>query len=104
MDLNAINARLGELMTLLPEKLKAVQQAEYKYAVREASVFMQSGMATIAAKEKEAKLVCDQEGFYLPLTELRGDVKALLNEKDMLIEMSRNLRTLSGREEREYAK
>jgi hypothetical protein len=86
---------MEELIKVLPVKLKELQVAEYNYDRRYNSLFLQSGMGTIVAKEAEAKSVCDEEGLFSPLADLRGELKALYIEKDLLTEMSRNLRTIS---------
>ncbi len=99
MNLQEINQRLLELIKVLPPKIKELQKAEYLYARRHAALILQpeSG-ATIVARDAYATSVCDEEGLYSPLADLRGDVKGLYSEKDLLIEMSRNLRTLRGGE------
>lgn len=92
---------MEELIKVLPPKIKELQQAEYVYARRHAALFMQSGMGTIVAKEAEATSICDEEGLYNPLVDARGDLKGLYNEKDMLLCLSANLRTLARNKDAE---
>lgn len=71
-----------------------MQAAEYAYDKRYRVLLLQSGMKTVGLKEAEVAGICDEEGLYSPLADLRGELKVLYIERDVLLEMSRNLRTL----------
>lgn len=94
MTLSQVTEALEVLSIQLPRKIHEHQQADTAYMLRFYELTLKSGMGTIAAKEAEANLTCDQEGLLQPVQVLRADVKAFYAQRDLLIELSRNLRAL----------
>ena len=94
MTLQEATQSLEELSQKLPQKIKEHQQADTAYMLRFYELTLKSGMGTIVAKEAEANVICNEEGLLQPVQVLRADVKALYSQKDLLIELSRNLRAL----------
>lgn len=92
MILTDINKRLEEISEILPKGLAELQRAEYAYQTRFSYLVSHSGMGNAQSREAEALLVCDQEGLYSPLADLRGQCRGLQVEKDCLMEISRNIR------------
>ena len=95
MELTAVNNRLLEIVKALPQLGRELYAAEYAYQVRFSYLITHSGMGNAQAREAEALTVCDVEGFYAPLLELRYKYKALYQEKDCLIAIGDNLRAIS---------
>ena len=100
MTLSECNDTLIAIAKQLKETIISHNQAERKYHLRFWDLLLHSGMGTIVAKEAEANLVCQEEGLLEPLQILRADLRALLNEKECYIEISRNLRVLTFGEEK----
>lgn len=94
MELPELNQKLGEIAIAYSQKIKELQEAELKYNLRFWDLVLRSGMGTIAAKEAEANTICNEEGLLEPLQILRADIKALYNQKDCYIEISKNTRAL----------
>lgn len=94
MKLKDINKRLEELIPVLTEAYKKEQAAEERYWRKYYQALLQSGMGTVDAKKAEAKMMCDAAGLTDPYLDAQLEVKTLENEKYLLIEIGRNLRSV----------
>jgi len=94
MDLDKINDRMEKIILEMSAKLPQLRVSEWKYDKRFYQLILSSGIGNQAGREAEAKLTCDAEGLFSPLADLRGEVRALINEKEMLTEISKNIRSL----------
>lgn len=105
MILEQVNKRLAELAVALPLKIRELQKAEYEYITRFSDLVAHSGMGNAQAREAEAITVCKTEGLLEPLYDLRGEYRALYQEKECLTEIGRNLRALQvGQSTDDYGK
>lgn len=98
MDLLSINKRLEIITEELKIALPKLKAAEYAYNKVYYDCIVKSGMGNEAKREAEAFKTCDAEGVLKPFTELKIDVRTLINEKECLIEISKNIRTMRGNE------
>jgi len=98
MDLNYCNKRLEEIVKELKTLLPILKDAEYKYNKVYYDCIVRSGLGNAEKREAEAFLVCDTEGVLKPFTEAKIDVRTLINEKECLTEISKNIRTMRGQE------
>ena len=96
MELSEINNKLKSITEELPPKIKELKNLELAYNKRFYYCMVHSGMGNQAQREAEATLTCDQEGLWEPLLEVRSDVRILYMEKDMYIEISKNLRVIQN--------
>ncbi len=94
MTLNEVNKRLLEINTELREVLPKERATTWTYEKAFMGKMMHSGMGNQAAREAEAKLACDTDGLYEPMVDIRGKVRELMIEKEILIEYSKNLRVV----------
>lgn len=84
--------RIEEIASELPQKIRELQKADLAYNLRFWDLILHSGMGTIAAKEAEANLTCNEEGLLEPVQMLRADVRALYHEKDCYIVLAKGLK------------
>lgn len=96
MDLEIINSELNEISIELKTKLPELKKAEYDYNKVYFDAIIKSGMGNAQAREAEAFLRCDQEGVLAPFDELKIIVRTLVNRKECLIEIAKNIRTARG--------
>lgn len=96
MNLQQINQRLEELAKELDNALKALHEVEYLYNKRYFQLLMQSHMMSADKREAEVKAILEEEGLLKPFADRKIDVRTLLHEKDILIELSKNIRVLRG--------
>lgn len=94
MTLLEINQELLKIAEVYPQKSRELREAELRFNLRFWHLLLNSRLGTIAAKEAEANMICNEEGLLEPLQILRADVKALYHRKDCFIEVARNLRAL----------
>ena len=95
MNLTEVNGKLLEIANTLERLIPQLSKAELAYDLRFYDLLLHSGLGTIAAKEAEAKLTCQQEGLLEPVQNMKGDVRLLYHQKDCYIEISRNLRAIA---------
>lgn len=101
MTIEEINQKLEELAIAYPAKLRELRVAEHAYNLRFWGLILHSGMGTIAAKEAEANLVCQNENLLEPVQTLKADVRALYHEKDCYLAIAANLRIMNYDEKEE---
>jgi Holliday junction resolvasome RuvABC endonuclease subunit len=98
MKILDINKRLEEIKEELPKALKQAWDTESAYNKVYYQVLIHSPLGTAEKREAEAKLVAEQENVLNPYQEARIELRSLLHEKECLIEISRNMRTMHGDE------
>ncbi len=96
MDLLKINQRLEELLTELPKAIKTLEEIEYKYQMNYYNSLQHSPMGSQDRRESEAILAANTDGLYKPFLDAKIEVRTLMNEKEMLTEISRNIRSMKG--------
>lgn len=98
MDLNIITKRLEEISKELPDAIKLLTKVEYPYNLKYLYVIQHSPQASVERREADAIRTCEVEGLYKPFIDAKVEVRTLQNEKECLIEMSRNIRSMRGSE------
>ena len=98
MNLKTINQRLEELLTELPKALKTLEAIEYKYQMHYYNSLQHSPMGSQDRRESEAILAANTDGLYKPFLDAKIEVRTLVNEKEILTEISRNIRAMRGDE------
>lgn len=99
-NLQAVNAQLVEVMNQLAEKIPKLTKLEDEYYRRYYKLLLTAQERTESQREASAKLqlrMPDAEGnpsIYDEYQDLKLDVRILLTKKEMLIEISRNLRAM----------
>lgn len=94
MNLIEVSYKLEVIAQQLTLKIPQLQEADAKFQLRFADLVLHSAGGTIAAREAEANLTCEQEGLLSPLYDLKGDVRALYHQKDCYIAIAANLRAM----------
>jgi hypothetical protein len=103
LDLGPISKRLLELIGLINEAGKEYGRLQLLKDRKEAQLYMTADVAGMKNKEMRDAYVhqaLDLEGMLEPLTAARGIYSKLNLEKDLLIEISSNLRTIMAGEAR----
>lgn len=77
-----------ELETKIPE----LEIAEAKYYNKYNRLLLSSQYKTASDREADARVQLEQEGLVEAQAQLRGRVRMLTTRKEILIEMSRNMR------------
>ncbi len=101
MTLQEVNKRLLEISKELQKLIPQLIEKEWEYDKKFTQVMLASPLSSQGAREGEAKLAADTAGFYKPFIDLRADVRLLYQEKEILIEYSRNLRAIGASEKSE---
>lgn len=96
MNLEEINTRLFEIKEELTQAIRNLEELEYAYNKRYFYLLIHSAMGNAPAREAEASLVCDEEGLYKPFLDKKTDVRTLSHEKEILLEVAKNIRLLRG--------
>lgn len=96
MNLETINEELKQISSELNGLLPQLSMAEQSYQKVYFNQIIRSGMGNAQSREAEAYLTCDTEGVLSPYQELKISVRTLINRKECLIEISKNIRTLRG--------
>lgn len=96
LNLITINKRLEELVPLIANELKEFAVIEVKYQTRYSQLVRQSGLGYQAGREAEAKEILQVEGLADKYMDKKYLIRSLFAEKDILIEISRNIRSLGG--------
>ena len=99
MRLEEVSTKLQELAETYTQKVRELQKAELAYNLRYWSLFVNSGMGTVGAKEAAANLTCQEEGLLEPLQILRADMKVLQYERECYLAIASNLRVIQVRQE-----
>lgn len=94
LELPDINKLLVAIDTEITKLLPVAREAEIKYQLRFDRLMLDSIYSNQAQREAHARLTCDQEELYKPMLRSKGDLRELLNKKELLIEMARNIRHL----------
>ncbi len=98
MDLLSINKRLGEIKDELPIALKKLAEIEYKYNLHYFNTLQHSPAGSQDRRDSEAILAANTDGLYKPFLDAKIEVRTLINEKEILTEISRNIRSMRGDE------
>lgn len=98
MDLQQINTELQQISEDLRDLLPALKDAEYKYNKVYFDTIVRSGMGNAEKREAEAFQTCDAAGLLVPFEVLKVDVRTLINRKECLIEIAKNIRMMKGQE------
>lgn len=96
MNLEQINIELDQISRDLAVKLPQLKDAEMQYNHVFLQSILRSGMGNAQSREAEAKLTCDTEGVLRPYEDIKVDVRTLLNRKECLIEIAKNIRVQRG--------
>lgn len=99
IDINKLNLKsINELLVKVDEAitilLPIAREAEVKYQLRFDAVLMDGAYSNQALREAHSRSVCEFEGLYRPMIESKGELRSLWGKKELLIEISRNLRAL----------
>lgn len=97
LTLKNVTKRLAELIEELPKAGKEYSEATYRVEKRKAELYTQDstiGLSNQSLRDAYVSQVLEQEGLLEPKQKLSYEFKKLMNEKDMLIEISRNLREI----------
>lgn len=97
LTLKNVTKRLAELIEELPKAGKEYSEATYKVEKRKAELYTQDqtiGLSNQTMRDAYVSQVLDEEGLLEPKQKLSYEFKRLMNEKDMLLEISRNLREI----------
>lgn len=96
MNLIQANIRLLALLEELKTEIPLLEDLEWVY-LKQYMTYLQdpSAGSNQTAREAFAKLCCDTDGLYKPYMLQKIKVRLLLNEKDILIEYCKNIRSLA---------
>lgn len=95
MKKEEINKRLLEILKELKEILPNYSQATIDFELRKAELYMQEeskGFANQSLRDAYVLKVLDTEKKLRPFEELKNKIKLLYIEKEIIIEMGRNIR------------
>lgn len=98
MNLETINKRLIEISQELREKLTNYSKLQNEYELRKAGLMMDEetkGFANQALRDAYILKVLSEEDIYTKYNLTHNEIKLLYIEKEILIEVSRNLRELN---------
>ena len=96
MTLEEINNRLLEIKEELVQAIRELKEVEYVFNKRYYYLLLHSPMGNIQAREAEANLTCDSEGLWKPFLDKKTDVRTLSHEKEILLEVTKNIRLFYG--------
>lgn len=86
--------QLGAITSELYELTEKLALSQMKYDTRFARVLIDAPYSNQSARDAHARLVCDEEGLIEPLENYKFQARRLLTERETLIAMSANLRSL----------
>lgn len=96
MNLLEANKQLEQIMGELEVEIPILTKLEEEYYHRFYDLIVNSPMGNAQAREAYAKEVCRTEGVSEPYLMQKLKVRILLHKKEMIIEISRNLRSLNN--------
>lgn len=94
LNLKTINELLIKVDDLLTKQLPIARIAEVTYQLRFDKILLDGAFGNQGQREAHARSTCNFEKLYMPMLEAKGELRMLLNKRDILIEISRNLRHL----------
>ena len=94
MDLLTINEQLEKLLKTINIELRKLHEIEYAYNKRYFDLLLSSHMMSADKREAEVKAIIDSEGLYKPFLDAKIEFRTLLHERDILIEIAKNIRIL----------
>lgn len=97
MTLEQVTKRLEEVLKEINEVGEKLGEMDYHYQQRKAEVTLMDvtmGYSRAEAREAAVTLTLETEGLTWPLVKQKGLWKRLATEKEVLLELSRNLREL----------
>lgn len=97
LNLKSVTKRLAELIEELPEAGKKYSEATEKVEKRKAELYTAEqtfGLSNQTMRDAYVSSVLETEGLLEPKQKASYEFKRLANEKDMLMEISRNLREI----------
>ena len=95
MNLSQVTTQLEKLMAELELEVPKLEELEEKYYARFYELILNSPASNMQGREAYAKEVCRTEGLREPYQLQKLKVRILLTRKEMLFELSRNLRNLN---------
>ena len=98
MTLAEVNQKLIELLKKISEAIDSLKEKDIVYEMRFYDLLLKSGYGNAQAREAEAKKICDNEGLYIPMLDAKSELRKLINEKECIIEIGKNLRVLDGKD------
>lgn len=96
--LEEANVMLLKAFKEYEEIARKLPALEYEYDSRYSEMYVKSGMGTGPLKEAEAKSILNEEGLGKRLAEMKMEVRILYNKYQVLIEYTRNLRSIMTRD------
>lgn len=97
MFLKEVTEKLEKLVELLTEKIPVLEKVEREYDYEYFKLMLTSNERTAEAREASAKLQIKETGLTDKFLDLKTEVRTLLIKKELFIEISKNLRSLSMR-------
>ena len=94
MTLQEANTQLEQLLTSTEIAITNVQPLETKYYVKWYECLKLAGGSNMAKQEAEAKTMMQLEPIYEQYHNAKLELKVLLNKKEILMEICKNLRTM----------
>lgn len=94
LNLKSINELLVEIDNAISKALPLAREAEVKYQLRYDQLILDGAYGNQGQREAHARSTCNFEKLYMPMLESKGELRMLLGKKELLIEISRNLRSL----------
>lgn len=94
MNLIQINTELEKIVKELEAKLPALNDLEYEYQDKYGTFLLTSKWGNAQAREADAKKQCYDSGLTRKYAEAKLEVRMLLTRKEVLFEISRNLRSI----------
>ena len=95
MNLPLVNQLLEQTLSQLEVKLPQLEKLESEYWLKLGKYSLNSKLGNQISRDAEAKILLEQEGMLDKYYLLKGEVRTLLTKKEILIEISRNLRSLN---------
>lgn len=99
MTLEEINKQLLDIAEQLKQKLPLLSFAESAYQKKFFYYLLHSVGANAQLREAEARTICQTDGLVEPFEELKIEVRTLLHQKEILIEVAKNMRLLISTKE-----
>ena len=96
MTLEEVNQELLRISDALTASLPVLREAEARYNRIFYDSILRSGMGNAQSREAEANLVCEQEGVLQPFVDVKTEVRTLINQKECIIEIAKNIRVMRG--------
>lgn len=94
MTLQEATNELLKINIALKKEVPLLEKLEYEYYSNYNHKLLNSGMGTIGLKEAEAKETLRLEPIFEKYHEQKLKVRLILTEKEILFEVSKNLRSL----------